>query len=55
VIAASGSDKKNVDGIRRFVVPIGIGDAGVIEDLTQPELLAAVNYILSQAKEARRS
>ena len=55
LIAASGSDKKNVGGVRRFVVPIGIGDAGVIEDLTQPELLAAVNYMLSQAKEARRS
>jgi 3-dehydroquinate synthase len=55
VIAASGSDKKNVGGVRRFVVPIGIGDAGVIEDLTQPELLAAVTYMLSQAKEARAS
>jgi 3-dehydroquinate synthase len=44
-----------VGGVRRFVVPIGIGDAGVIEDLTQPELLAAVTYMLSQAKEARTS
>ena len=55
LIAATGSDKKNVGGVRRFVVPIGIGDAGVIEDLTQPELLAAVTYMLSQAKKARAS
>lgn len=55
LIAATSSDKKNVGGVRRFVVPIGIGDAGVIEDLTQPELLAAVTYMLSQAKEARKS
>lgn len=55
LIAATGSDKKNVGGVRRFVVPIGIGDAGVIEDLTPQELLAAVTYMLSQAKDARKS
>jgi 3-dehydroquinate synthase len=55
VIAATGGDKKNVGGVRRFVVPIGIGDAGVIEDLTQPELHAAVSYMLSQAREHRAS
>lgn len=55
LIAATGGDKKNVGGIRRFVVPIGIGDAGVIEDLTQQELHAAVSYMLSQAKEPRPS
>ena len=38
VIAATGGDKKNIGGVRRFVVPIGIGDAGVIEDLTPAEL-----------------
>ncbi len=53
LIAATGSDKKNVGGVRRFVLPIGIGDAGVIEDLTTAELQAAVAYMLSQAKEPR--
>jgi len=51
LVAATGKDKKNVGGVRRFVVPVGIGDAGVIEDLTPSELLAAVNYMLSQARE----
>lgn len=53
LIAATGSDKKNVGGVRRFVVPIGIGDAGVIEDVAKGELLAAVTYMLSQAREQR--
>jgi 3-dehydroquinate synthase len=55
LIAATGGDKKNIGGVRRFVVPIGIGDAGVIEDLTPAELLAAVTYMLSQAREPRVS
>ena len=54
LIAATGSDKKNVDGVRRFVLPIGIGDAGVIEDLEISELQAAVAYMLSQAKEPHK-
>jgi len=53
LLAATGSDKKNVGGVRRFVLPIGIGDAGVIEDLATSELHAAVTYMLSQAKEPR--
>jgi 3-dehydroquinate synthase len=53
LIAATGSDKKNVGGVKRFVLPIGIGDAGVIEDLATSELQAAVSYMLSQAKEPR--
>jgi 3-dehydroquinate synthase len=51
LIAATGADKKNIGGVRRFVLPIGIGDAGVIEDLETSELEAAVNYMLSQARE----
>jgi 3-dehydroquinate synthase len=49
ILAATGSDKKNVGGVRRFVLPIGIGDAGVVEDVTAAELDAAVAYMLAQA------
>ena len=49
IIAATGGDKKNVGGVRRFVLPIGIGDAGVVEDVTPVELDAAVAYMLGQA------
>jgi 3-dehydroquinate synthase len=53
IVASTGSDKKNVGGVRRFVLPIGIGDAGVVEDVTPGELEAAVGYVLSEAKEPR--
>jgi 3-dehydroquinate synthase len=51
VIAATGSDKKNVGGVRRFVLPLGIGDAGVVEDVTGAELEGAVGYMLARAAE----
>jgi 3-dehydroquinate synthase len=51
VIAATGGDKKNVGGVKRFVLPIGIGDAGVVEDVTPAELEAAVGYMLARAGE----
>ena len=51
VVAATGSDKKNVGGVRRFVLPLGIGDAGVVEDVTPTELEAAVGYMLARAGE----
>jgi 3-dehydroquinate synthase len=53
VVAATGGDKKNVGGVRRFVLPVGIGDAGVVEDVTPAELEAAVGYMLEQAAERR--
>ena len=49
ILAATGADKKNVGGVRRFVLPIGIGDATVVEDVTVAELEAAVNYMLGRA------
>jgi 3-dehydroquinate synthase len=55
VIAATGGDKKNVGGVRRFVLPIGIGDAGVVEDVTPAELEAAVGYMLARAAEPAAS
>ena len=49
VVAATGGDKKNIGGVTRFVLPIGIGDAGIVEDVTPIELEAAVGYMLAQA------
>jgi len=51
VLAATGGDKKNVGGVRRFVLPVGIGGAGVVEDIAPAELEAAVTYMLSRARE----
>jgi 3-dehydroquinate synthase len=51
IVAATGGDKKNIGGVRRFVIPIGIGDAGVVEDVTRQELEAAVKFMLKLATE----
>jgi 3-dehydroquinate synthase len=51
VVEATKGDKKNVGGVTRFVLPLGIGDAGVVEDVTAAELEAAVRYVLTQAAE----
>lgn len=51
LVTATGADKKNVGGVRRFVLPVGIGDAGVVEDVTPAELEAAARYMLAQAQE----
>ncbi len=55
ILAATGHDKKNVGGVRRFVLPVGIGDAGVVEDVTPKELDAAVKYMLERAKVVARN
>lgn len=50
IVAATAGDKKNVNGVRRFVLPVGVGSAGVVEDVTEAELAAAVAFMLSQAE-----
>ena len=50
ILAATGHDKKNIGGVSRFVLPVGIGDAGVVEDVTPAELESAVKYMLVRAR-----
>ncbi len=50
ILAATAGDKKNIGGVRRFVLPLGIGDAGVVEDVTPAELEAGIEYMLSRAR-----
>ncbi len=51
IVAATAGDKKNVGGMRRFVLPDGIGASQVVEDVTVAELEAAVRYMLARAGE----
>jgi 3-dehydroquinate synthase len=51
LVAATGADKKNVGGVRRFVLPVGIGDACVVEDVTAAELESAARFMLARAAE----
>ncbi len=52
LLAAAGRDKKNAGGTRRFVLPSGIGDAVVVEDVSDQELLAATEQMLTEARRA---
>lgn len=51
IVAATAGDKKNIGGVRRFVLPVGIGEATVVEDVTAGELEVAVRYMLARAEE----
>ncbi len=49
LVAATGADKKNVGGVRRFVLPAGIGEAVVVEDVTPAELEAAAKFMIERS------
>jgi len=46
LLAAAGRDKKNRAGARRFILPKGIGDAAIVEDVRDEELNAAIHWLL---------
>ncbi len=50
LVDATAKDKKHLGTVRRFVLPLGIGDACVVEDLTSRELLEAAEYMLALAR-----
>jgi 3-dehydroquinate synthase len=50
LVDASAKDKKHLGSVRRFVLPVGIGDACIVEDVTPDELLDAAKYMLALAK-----
>ncbi|HEY0785649.1 MAG TPA: 3-dehydroquinate synthase [Acidobacteriaceae bacterium] len=55
LLAATGSDKKNHSGRRRFILPRGIGDATILEDVTDAELQAGIATILRAGKAVETS
>jgi 3-dehydroquinate synthase len=50
LMEAAGRDKKNRAGTRRFILPKGIGDAVVVEDVTDAEMEEAAAWVLRQAR-----
>jgi 3-dehydroquinate synthase len=50
LLAAAGRDKKNRAGTRRFILPKGIGNAIVVEDVTDAELHTAIDWLLTRAR-----
>jgi len=51
LVEATARDKKHLGSVRRFVLPAGVGDATVVEDVTTDELLDAARYMLALARE----
>jgi 3-dehydroquinate synthase len=49
LLAAAGHDKKNKAGLRRFVLCAGIGKAVVVENVTDTEMISAMEKILDEA------
>ncbi len=49
LLAATARDKKSSAGTRRFVLPCAIGQAIVVEDVTDRELLAAIDTVVAEA------
>jgi 3-dehydroquinate synthase len=49
LLDAAGRDKKNKAGTRRFVLTTGIGESIVVENVTDTEMISAIEFILSEA------
>jgi 3-dehydroquinate synthase len=50
LLDAATRDKKNRSGVRRFVLPAGIGNAVVVENVTDTELYSATESMLQTAR-----
>jgi len=49
---AASHDKKNRASVRRFVLPDGIGNASVVENVTDTELITAIDWMLAKVRES---
>lgn len=49
LVALTAKDKKNRGGSRSFVLPVGIGEATVVRDVSEAELLAAAQNVVTEA------
>jgi 3-dehydroquinate synthase len=49
LVALTAKDKKNRSGARSFVLPAGIGEAVVVKDVSEAELMAAAEGIVAEA------
>jgi 3-dehydroquinate synthase len=52
LVANTAKDKKARSGTRSFILPVGIGDATIVRDVTDDELLAAAQEIVLAASGA---
>jgi 3-dehydroquinate synthase len=52
LVTLTARDKKNRSGIRSFVLPTAIGKVQIVRNVTEPELLAATNHMLTLMRKA---
>jgi 3-dehydroquinate synthase len=52
LVALTARDKKNRSGIRSFVLPTAIGRTEIVRNVTEPELLAATQSMLTLMRQA---
>lgn len=50
LVALTAKDKKNRSGARSFVLPVGIGEATVVRDVSEAELLSAARELLARVE-----
>jgi 3-dehydroquinate synthase len=53
LVELTAKDKKNRSGARSFVLPVGIGEAIVVRDVSEVELLEAAALIVEEAAEVK--
>ena len=53
LVALTAKDKKHRGGTRSFVLPVGIGNATVVTDVSEAELLRAADAICKEAESMR--
>jgi 3-dehydroquinate synthase len=53
LVSLTAKDKKNRSGARAFVLPVGIGDAVVVKDVGEAELMVAASAIVAEAAGVR--
>ena len=49
LVALTAKDKKNRSGARSFVLPVGIGEAVVVRDVSEAELMRAATAMVAEA------
>ena len=54
LVALTAKDKKNRSGSRSFVLPVGIGDATVVRDVSPAELTDAAEAMMELRGDFRR-
>jgi 3-dehydroquinate synthase len=55
LVALTARDKKNRSGIRSFVLPTAIGTTEIVRNVTEPELLAATEAMLTLMRKTSNS